>query len=133
MVAKTPEQRACIQRWREANPDRVRDMGRRWYETNRERVLLKSKALRQKLRREAIESYGGACVRCGIDDHRVLCFDHVNDDGAEMRRNVHPHGGHGLYRWLKKNSWPKCVQLLCHNCNALKQYDRESFDDASDA
>lgn len=121
-----------------STPEHILAKNRRWYAANREKIRVRSRRWREinheKARREAIEKYGGACVRCGIEDQRVLCFDHVNDDGAEMRRlKKHPKSGYNLCVWLKKHGWPDFIQLLCANCNLLKAYHREHYDDASDA
>jgi len=32
---------------------------------------------RVKMRKLAIDALGGACCQCGVDDYRVLEFDHV--------------------------------------------------------
>lgn len=135
MVTKTlpgPMRRAQGRRHYAENRNKILAKNRRWYAANREQCQAGCKRWREanteKVRREAIENYGGACARCGIEDYRVLCFDHVNDDGAQMRRDgVHPRSGYPLHRWLKKNGWPRFIQLLCHNCNVLKQNYPESF------
>lgn len=76
-----------------------------------------------KLRLEAVIAYGGKCS-CGFDDARALQIDHVNDDGAEQRKS----GLKGIrfYRWLKKNKFPVGFQILCANCNWIKEIDRRA-------
>ncbi len=110
--------------WVEKNPDNRKA----WSNANRDKIAIMQKRWQDKTRAEAIENYGGECVRCGIDDPRLLCFDHVNDDGAQMRRDkVHPRGA-SFYVWLIKHNCPDTFQLLCWNCNALKAHHREHYD-----
>jgi len=74
-------------------------------------------------RLEAIDHYSGGrncCTRCGLDDVRVLDFDHVNNDGAEQRREM----GNNLVYWMKKNNFPQGFQVLCRNCNWLKELEK---------
>lgn len=68
-------------------------------------------------RTEAIAAYGGKCKCCGESAYQFLCFDHVNNDGAEHRKEVAPTQ---LLHWLKKNNYPDTIQLLCYNCNMAK-------------
>ncbi len=75
-----------------------------------------------RLRLEVIAAYGGECVCCGESAHEFLSIDHIYNDGA-LERNS-PGGssrGHGLYRRLKREGFPRDrYQLLCYNCNYAK-------------
>lgn len=74
---------------------------------------------RDKLRKEVLEAYGGKCTCCGESHPEFLAIDHVNEDGAKHRRHIG--GGANMYRWLRKQGFPKEeFQLLCHNCNFAK-------------
>jgi hypothetical protein len=67
-------------------------------------------------REEALTKYGGACNHCQIKDFRVLVFDHVYNDGYKGRLT-----GGKLYKYLATNDLSKRYQILCHNCNHLKE------------
>lgn len=71
---------------------------------------------------ECLESYGGCKCQCGEDDLTVLTLDHVNDDGAEHRRETNTRG-FGFYMMLRKNGFPSDppLQVLCMNCNIRKR------------
>lgn len=71
---------------------------------------------------ECLESYGGCKCQCGEDDVTVLTLDHVNDDGAEHRRETNTRG-FGFYMMLRKNGFPSDppLQVLCMNCNIRKR------------
>lgn len=73
------------------------------------------------IKKQVIENYGGCCATCKENQPEFLVIDHINNDGAEDRRN---RGLFGLkmYRWLIKNGCPiDEYQLLCSNCNWKKQ------------
>lgn len=63
------------------------------------------------------------CLMCGIDDIRVLDLDHINDDGAKHREEIN----YNLIFWIKKNNFPPMFQVLCRNCNWIKELDRRQI------
>lgn len=70
-----------------------------------------------KLKLAALGAYGGSCVCCGESDHRFLSIDHVDQDGAEHRRDIKSVGGYSTYYWLKNHDYPDGFQVMCFNCN----------------
>ena len=65
------------------------------------------------LREEVYAAYGGfVCNCCGEKERAFLSIDHINDDGCNHRKEI----GSQIYRWLKKNNFPKNFQVLCMNC-----------------
>lgn len=111
--------RQCIKdnatKERQDNPEGVRIRARK-----------SSKKRLAELRKEAIEAYGGKCnceCGCGIAIPEYLHLDHVDNDGAEHRRELGINGGsHKMAIWAKKNNWPDKLQLLCHNCGMAKAW-----------
>lgn len=91
--------------------------------------MLKSKAWLKEtyhaLRSEMYRIVGAVCVGCGIDDVRVLEFDHVRDDGAEDRRKFN--GARSMLQHYVANpdEARARLQTVCRNCNWLK---RKGFD-----
>lgn len=69
-----------------------------------------------------MDYYGNKCARCGFNDSRALQIDHVNDDGADERREI---GGHKCLYWVKilRNLQKDSTryQILCANCNWIKR------------
>lgn len=81
----------------------------------------------RELRHEAVMAYGGyKCACCGEAEPLFLELDHVNNDGAEHRRSLGytdrngKGGGTAVLQWLKANSYPPIMQVLCANCNKGK-------------
>lgn len=70
---------------------------------------------RAKLRDAVLDAYGGKCSCCGESQKLFLAVDHINNDGAEQRREFGK--GDAIYRWIKRNSYPTGFQILCANCN----------------
>jgi hypothetical protein len=61
------------------------------------------------------------CVLCGVDDIRLLQFDHIKDDGNTMRDS-----GLQLTNAKFKNDpelFKQTFQVLCANCNTAKRYE----------
>ncbi len=94
-----------IRVYRQANRDRMNENRRDWY---------------RRLKREVLEAYGGKCACCGETEEAFLVFDHVNDDGAEHRKEVK--AGASLLWWASRNGYPPILQILCANCNTAKHF-----------
>lgn len=86
---------------------------------------------RQRIKKEVLIHYSNGkleCANCNFKDMRALCLDHIANDGAKQREKLF--GGkrkgspHGLFRWLKKNNFPPGFQVLCANCNLIKEFER---------
>lgn len=67
---------------------------------------------------EALNHYGGQiCNCCGEKNTYFLSIDHINNNGADHRREIGCVTGKNLARWLKKIGWPSGYQIMCFNCN----------------
>lgn len=71
------------------------------------------------------------CVICGFNDIRALALDHINNDGAKQRRSLKTGkkiSGRGIYALLKKQGYPEGFQILCANCNMIKELNRREIE-----
>lgn len=60
------------------------------------------------------------CACCGDNHVEFLSIDHINNDGAEQRKE---HGkGASFHYWLKRNNYPEGYQVLCYNCNCSRGF-----------
>lgn len=74
-----------------------------------------NKVYRWNTKIEIIKGYGGKCKCCGEKRPEFLTIDHINNDGKKDRTR---YSGYQFYQWIKKNKFPKSLQLLCFNCNS---------------
>lgn len=76
------------------------------------------------LKKECLEHYGKICSCCGETIIQFLTLEHENGNGNNHRRKLFKHnvGGLHMYRWLKKNNFPKGYSILCMNCNWGTRY-----------
>jgi len=89
--------------------------------TYRRRQLEAMLERHQELRLAALKHYSEGLMRCrwcGIPDVRVLCLDHIADDGKTHRQEVGT--GTAFLRAIAKAGYPPILQVLCFNCNYLK-------------
>ncbi len=115
--------------WRKGQGERYRTISRKRFhkrianmsEIDR-KLWYAEKAQKKRLshyknRHAVFMAYGGyRCACCGETEETFLTIDHINNDGAEMRRNkIHGHGFQ-FYAWLRRNNYPVGFQVLCMNC-----------------
>lgn len=75
---------------------------------------------RLKAKLEFIEAYDGQCISCGETHPLFLILDHINNNGYFEKDT-----GVDFYQRLKRLGYPGKniqLQLMCHNCNARKEY-----------
>lgn len=71
-----------------------------------------------------LEHYGPFCICCKETNRMFLTLDHINNDGAEQRRETGINGGQQFYKWVIAQNFPSDLQILCFNCNCGKQRNR---------
>lgn len=109
--------------WKTQNPIKTQEYSKRYYERHPKYNIPWGRQNRLDIREEMIKAYGGKCAHCGIDNPIVLDIDHIDNNGGEHRKQGM--WGWKLYRWLRKNNYPKDnYQLLCRNCNWIKEMER---------
>ena len=84
-------------------------------------TLESNKRYRQNKRLEILEHYGKICKCCGETQLEFLTIDHINNDGAQHRRDLGK-GASSYNVWLDiiRNGFPPDFQILCMNCNWAK-------------
>ena len=71
------------------------------------------------LKLRMLAALGWKCACCGEDHPQLLTLDHVNNDGASLKKAGE--SSRGLHVRANEEGWPKDkYQLLCWNCNAAK-------------
>jgi hypothetical protein len=70
-----------------------------------------------RIRKEAIDMYGGKCECCGETIYEFLALDHIHGGGSNHKKKLKEEGT-SIWYWLKKHRYPKGeFRVLCHNCN----------------
>ncbi len=126
-----------VKRYRSKNPQKAMQQ----YYANHEDELAKRQArrdadknkqreYRRKIKDDVFSYYANGtpvCAMCGYTDMRALCLDHINGGGREHREQLAPKGRCGsthMYVWLRKRGYPAGFQVLCENCNRIKEHER---------
>jgi hypothetical protein len=112
----------------ERNPGYKEKYARQYQQDNPDKFSEYNKKSNLKLKREVMNAYGGICACCGETELGFLTIDHIDDNGAEHRREMAAargadgtrwgQAGAPTYRWLRKNGFPPGFQVLCANCNS---------------
>jgi len=103
-----------------------KDYLKSYYQNNQDKLITNSQWHYKNNRYENLYWYSNGLMKCNIcgENHiEFLCIDHIDDNGADHRREI-GNGGGRIYRYLINNNFPEGYQVLCNNCNYLKEYDR---------
>jgi hypothetical protein len=85
-----------------------------------------AKAWYESFRGRAINQLGGECAWCGLNDRRVLCFDHMNGDGFLDREHGRRKDPKTLFKEILAGKRDD-IQLLCANCNMRKAHEERRW------
>jgi hypothetical protein len=72
-------------------------------------------------RLDCLRHYAGDpphCLWCGESDISLLELDHIRNGGNQHRRVIKTK----LETWLRRAGYPPIIQVLCHDCHALKSF-----------
>lgn len=87
------------------------------FEQSRLGRIARTQILRDKRKRAVFRHYGESCACCGESHLLLLTIDHLDQNGAEHRREIATGGGAGMYDWLIAQGFPEGYRTLCFNCN----------------
>lgn len=75
------------------------------------------------LKKEVFAHYGNACACCEETTFEFFEMDHEGGWGKAHRQiNGAKFGGNALYRWIKRNNFPKGFRVLCGSCHSAISY-----------
>jgi len=112
--------------YRKKNKEKARLNNIEWRKNNVEHVNLEKRKERAKLKNEVLNHYSNGkmcCENCGFSDIRALQLDHINNNGAQERKEVFGSrtcAGTTFYRWVRRQGFPVGYGVLCANCNIIK-------------
>lgn len=112
--------------YRKDNKERLLELNRIWCSKNREHVREENRKERDNLKLDILNHYSNGklcCANCGFNDIRALQVDHIENNGAQERRELFGNrtfAGTTFYRWVRRNNYPEGYAILCANCNIIK-------------
>lgn len=121
-------------RYREKNMEKRAKWNRDWIAKHKDRYYEAKAEYRHKRKMEALHYYSKGtmqCAHCGYKaDMDALCLDHINDDGAAHRKELGissrgDNNGSTIYERLHSMGWMEGLQVLCFNCNTIKELRRK--------
>jgi len=140
---ENPEKKRKYQEeWRKNNPEKIKAIAKRayrkkislnknwnkeWYAKHAELSRKRCREANRERRRKILLHYSNntlTCKLCNFSDVRALCLDHINNNGAEERRRSKKPTGNSFYSYLIKQGFPEGYQVLCANCNMIKEDER---------
>ena len=120
-------------KWRLENSERKKELNRNWIINNRERYNASKYRYRDRVKIEVLKHYAKdgilECAFCGFKNVDALCLDHINNDGSKHRKMLRISGTNGIpgyrtYEAMKMSNFPSGMQVLCANCNLIKEIQR---------
>ena len=118
------------QRWKNAE----------WYKNYLRKKEERARQERWQAKREIVSHYTQGTNACAnpfgqhekpYTDIRTLTIDHINGGGSKHKRELKvkkaPLHGNYLYAWLIENNYPDGFQILCFNCQRIKQIENHQF------
>jgi hypothetical protein len=128
--AKNPKRIALV-----GSPEYKEYMRKYSYEYRRREGYKKNKNQRTRevralLRLEILSYYSNGaivCSCCGYGDVRALDLDHIKNDGGSHRKAIGRRGAtYEIYAQLKREGFPEGYQVLCRNCNWIKEVEQRT-------
>jgi 5-methylcytosine-specific restriction endonuclease McrA len=108
-----------------------RTWNREWIANNRERYNEAKHLYRLRLKIRILSLYASPvrCQICGFDKIDGLVLDHIHDNGAAHRKEsgLSARGGENgtrIYEYVNKVGKIDGLQVLCANCNLIKEVRR---------
>lgn len=121
--------RAKARAYRQKRATHYAALNRNWILNNRDAYNASKARYRLKLKIEVMRLYADPvqCVQCNFDNIDGLCLDHIENNGAQHRREAGlstrgaAAAGMRIYEYIRKNGKIDGLQVLCANCNLIKQ------------
>lgn len=99
------------------NRENRRTKSAAYHQANKMRVNAQITQRRRELRERVMATLGGKCRCCGETTPVFLTLDHINGDGALVRKVAR----HLIFKQVEDEGCPPDrYQVLCWNCNSAK-------------
>ena len=107
--------------------DKRKERQKQYYLKNKRRVNLRNAENNRRyywqLKVQVMMKYSPEvrCAKCGFSDLRALSIDHIANGGRKHMESIGNSGGWHFHKWLLDNGCPPGFQVLCMNCQFIKQ------------
>jgi hypothetical protein len=88
----------------------------------KELVYLTTQEIRKKVLCAYCNYMEPYCIKCGFSNVHALQIDHINNNGSTDRKKYGI--GKPFYISIIERNYPKEYQVLCANCNTIKERER---------
>lgn len=127
-----PEILQYAQNYRTKNHDRIIEYLKQWRKSHREEHNQASKDRYQQQRMLCLDHYSKGkikCKRCRENEIAFMTLDHIKPrkDYGHTRKT----SASALYRILVRDGFPSGYQVLCYNCNMIKEVEKRRKDKKS--
>jgi len=106
------------------NRDRIIKNSIKWQKENRIKCNEGVTRRRKQAMDKIFDYLGRECVLCKFNNIDALCFDHINNNGSANRKKF----GHATLEYLYYSKHleeaKEMLQVLCYNCNMIKEKER---------
>lgn len=92
-----------------------------YYYSNKDKLRNYQRQLRIQNKHDVIFHYSNGlmeCKACAIRTFEILTLDHLYGNGNKHRKAIN---SLSIWSWIKRMKYPKGYQVLCYNCNVLKE------------
>jgi hypothetical protein len=122
------------QKYAKNNLDKRAIWNKNWIANNREQYNKSKAEYRFRLKISVLSMYCEdkiCCKNCGYDSNiDALCLDHIENNGAEHRKELrissrNNSNGTTIYERIKAQGKIEGLQVLCFNCNTIKELERK--------
>jgi len=132
-IKNNEKQKQYQRTYHSKNPGLKAKWNRDWILRNKDRYNASKYHYRDKVKKEVISFYSQGsmqCNHCGFNNLDALCVDHIENDGSEWRKknscsSRSNSSGQNTFELLKKLGFPPGMQILCANCNLIKEINRK--------
>ena len=124
LTCRRERRRITIKLHQQKNPVIYRKAVKKYYEAHKEEIAKYKKERLQKFKQIVLQHYGQTCACCGESNTEFLTVDHINGEGNKHRKKENYNS---ILEWLIRNNLPDGFQVLCMNCNFVKDTYNKPF------
>lgn len=124
LVCKKERRKIYIKIHEQKNPIIYRKSAKKYYESHKEEHAKYNRERYEQFKSQVLNHYIPTCACCGEKQLEFLTIDHLHGNGNIHRKKMTKPN---IYEYLVKNNYPEGFQILCFNCNFVKNAQDKPF------